>query len=125
MPIQEERSTFRKMVVGLINLSLIFKYDGIAYLASSPSSTWRLSLQDGKDFVDVNNRKYMSLIRKVASQSGKVILNIEESLTPSPIGFDSKANKRYKLDHNPLRADQRIQSGSKKTLFGSGNLSNR
>ena len=98
-----------------------FKYNviqGIPYLASSPSSTWRLSLQDGEDFVDINNRKYMSLIRKVASRSDKVILNVEESSTPSPVGFDSKTNKCYKLDQSPLRADERIQSGSRKTLFG-------
>ena len=101
----------------MTNSNTTFNIQGMPYLASSSSSTWRLSLQDGEDFVDINNRKYISLIRKVASRSDKVILNVEESLTPSPIGFDSKTNKRYKLDHSPLRADERIQSVSKKTLF--------
>ena len=62
---------------------------GIPYLTSSPSSTWRLSLQDGEDFVDINNRKYISFIWKVASHSVKVILNVKESSTVSPVGFDS------------------------------------
>ena len=66
-----------------------FKFNivqSVPYLEACQSS-WRLSL-------DVDTKKFLSLIKNVASKSDKVIINIEVSFTPSPKRFS-----RYQEDH--------------------------
>ena len=108
-----------------------FKYSivkSVPYLEACQSS-WRLSLQDEDDMVDLDTKKFLSLIKNVASKSDKVIINIEESFTPSsPKRFSKDQEDGPKCD-TPLAGvkmekrsyvtdfSNRSDSGSRRNLF--------
>ena len=56
-------------------------------------SSWPLSIQDDDDMVDLDTKKFLSLIKNMASKSDKVIINIEEFFTlssPKHVGKDQE-----------------------------------
>ena len=98
-----------------------FKFNivkSVPYLEACQSS-WRLSLQDEDDMVDLDTKKFLSLIKNVASKSDKVIINIEESFTPSSPKRFSKDQKDDPKCDTPL-AGVKMEKHSYVTDFSNG-----
>ena len=98
-----------------------FKFNivqSLPYLEACKSS-WRLSLHEEDDMVDLDTKKFLSLIKNVASKSDKVIINIEESFRPSsPKRFSRDQEDGFKRD-TPL-AGVKMEKHSYVTDFSNG-----
>ena len=69
--------------------------------------------------VDLDIKKFLSLIKNVASKSDKLIINIEESFTPSSPKRISKDQENGPKGHTPL-ADFRMEKHSDLAGFSNG-----
>ena len=98
-----------------------FKFNivqSVLYLEAC-KSLWRHSLQHEDHVVDLDTKKFLSLIRNVASKSNKVTINIEESFTPSsPKRFSKDQEDGPKGD--TLLAGVKMEKHSDVTDFSNG-----